>query len=129
MWDSNYPKALNDDSCLYFDSQTFDYCIPHYGVHVAEGAADNTAGIITVCNDIDVLNAYPYPFNLHYQKGDLNCDGIFSAADVILLVKHLTVQTTLTDSQMQLADLSGDEKVNAVDLTLLKRIMLSPAIT
>ena len=129
VWDSNYPKALNDDSCLYFDSQTFDYCIPHYGVHVAEGAADNTAGIITVCNDIDVLNAYPYPFNLHYQKGDLNCDGIFSAADVILLVKHLTVQTTLTDSQMQLADLSGDEKVNAVDLTLLKRIMLSPAIT
>ena len=129
VWDSNYPKALNDDSCLYFDSQTFDYCIPHYGVHVAEGVEDNTAGIITVCNDIDVLNAYPYPFNLHYQKGDLNCDGIFSVADVILLVKHLTVQTTLTDSQMQLADLSGDEKVNAIDLTLLKRIMLSPAIT
>ncbi len=129
VWDSNYPKALNDESCLYYDSQTFDYCIPHYGVHVAEGAADNTAGIITVCNDIDVLNAYPYPFNLHYQKGDLNCDGTVDVADVKLLVKHLTVQTTLTDSQMQLADLSGDEKVNAVDLTLLKRITLSPAIT
>lgn len=129
VWDSNYPKGLNDESCLYYDSQTFNYCIPHYEVHVAEGAADNTAGIITVCNDIDVLNAYPYPFNLHYQKGDLNCDGIFSVADVILLVKHLTVQTTLTDSQMQLADISDDEKVNAIDLTLLKRIMLSPAIT
>ena len=123
VWDSNYPEALHAESCLYYDSQTFDYCIPQYGVHVAEGAADNTAGIITVCNDMDVLNACPYPFESHDQTGDINCDGTVDAADVKLLVKHLTVQTTLTDSRMHLADVSGDKQVNAIDLTLLKRII------
>ena len=124
IWDSNYPSALHDNSCLYYDSETFDYCIPQYGVHVAEGASDNTAGIITVCNDLDVLNAYPYPFELHYQKGDVNYDGAVSVADAVLLCRFLTVQTELTDSQMMLADVSGDKKVNAADLTLLKRILL-----
>ena len=129
VWDSNYPKALNADSCLYYDSQTLDYCIPNYGVHVTDGASDNTAGIITVCNDTDVLNAYPYPFALHDQKGDVNCDGKISGEDAALLCAHLTARHLLSDSQMQLADVSGDQKVNAVDLTLLKRNLLSPVST
>ena len=57
--------------------------------------------------------------------GDLNSDGAVNAADAVLLCKFLTAQTTLTDSQMLLADVSGDKKVNAVDLTLLKRTLLS----
>ena len=124
VWDSNFPKALHEESCLYYDSETFDYCIPYYGVHVADGAENNTAGIITVCNDIDVLNAYPYPFDLHVPAGDINCDGSVNVADVVLLLKHLTAQTELTDSQLRLADISGDLKVNAVDLTLLKRNLM-----
>ena len=124
VWDSNFPKALHEESCLYYDSETFDYCIPYYGVHVADGAENNTAGIITVCNDIDVLNAYPYPFYLHVPAGDINCDGSVNVADVVLLLKHLTAQTELTDSQLRLADISGDLKVNAVDLTLLKRNLM-----
>ena len=123
VWDCNYPTGLHEESCLYFDSETFDYCIPQYGVHVAEGESGNTAGIITVCNDLDVLNAYPYPFELHYQKGDLNCDGKVSVADAVLLSRFLTAQTELSDSQMMLADLSGDKKLNAADLTLLKRML------
>ena len=46
-------------SFLYYDSTTLDYCIPYYGVHVADGTADNTAGIIAVSNDLRALDATP----------------------------------------------------------------------
>ncbi|MBP0967531.1 MAG: dockerin type I repeat-containing protein, partial [Oscillospiraceae bacterium] len=125
VWDSNYPDALHDDSCLYFNSLTLDFCIPAYGVHVAEGARDNTAGLISARNDLNVLNAYPYQFP-DETPGDLNQYGSLTIADAVLLCKHLRAETGLTGRAFRQADLSGDLKVDAVDLTLLKRRMLIP---
>lgn len=125
VWDSNYPDALHSESCLYYDSLSYEYCIPQYSVHVTKDTDESTAGIITVCNDLSELNAYSYPFSLHYKKGDLNCDGTVSIADVVLLSRHLTTQSLMSDSQAQLADLSGDNRINAADLTMLKRRLLS----
>lgn len=123
-WDSNFPDALNDTSCVYFDSETFDYCIPYYNVYIDDSTSDGVNGINTVCNDLAILNAHPYPFSLHYDTGDLNLDGTVSIADVVFLSKYLTTQMPLSESQKQFADLSGDGKLNAVDLTLLKRRIL-----
>lgn len=125
IWDSNYPDQLNDEACLYFDSQSYDYCIPAYAVSVAKSEAESNFGLITVTNALSALNAEPYPLTLHYQKGDLNCDGKVSAADAVLLCRFLTTQSTLPAGQMQLADLSGDNAVSAADLTLLKRQLIS----
>ena len=124
IWDSNSPKKLNDDYCLYYDSVTFDYCIPHYGIHVTEGAEDNVGEILAVCNDLDILNAYPYPNGKSYETGDLNLDGSVTIADVVLMSRYLSAQATLSTAQMQIADLSGNGNVNAVDQTLLKRILI-----
>ena len=122
IWDSNYPKALHDESCLYFDSATFDYCIPQYGIHVAEGADDNTAGIITVCNDISVLNQYPYPFAVT-ERGDVNADGTVNAADAVALRDYLLTKTdTLPD--WQAGDMDGNGRLNVIDLTLMKRMLM-----
>lgn len=125
LWDSNAPDALADDRCLYYDSRTFDYCIPYYGVHVAEGASDNTAGIIAVSNDLAELNAYPYPYATSRVTGDLNGDGKCSIADAVLLQKHLLTAEDLPQGAFAAADLSGDKKVTAADFTLLKRLVLA----
>ena len=125
LWDSNAPDALADDRCLYYDSRTFDYCIPYYGVHVAEGASDNTAGIIAVCNDLAELNAYPYSYAKSRVTGDLNGDGKCSIADAVLLQKHLLTAENLPRGVFAAADLSGDKKVTAADFTLLKRLVLA----
>ena len=55
-------------------------------------------------------------------KGDLNGDGAVTAADAVLLTKHLLGEAPLPDGK---GDLSGDTVINAVDLTLLKRILLT----
>ncbi len=123
VWDSNFPDALHDDSCLYFDSRTLDFCIPYYGVHVADGARDNTAGLIAAMNDLSVLNAYPYPLT-DGRQGDLNFDGSVNIADAVLLCRHLTTENLLNDRALRLAELSGDSVVDAADLSLLKRALL-----
>ena len=125
VWDSNFPKALHDESCLYYDSTTFDYCIPHYGVHVAEGADDNTAGIITVCNDLRVLNAYPYPFETVNLKGDVDCNGAVQIADAVLLARYLAEDpVTVTAQGLLNAELDGNpESLDAGDFAKLLQII------
>ena len=55
--------------------------------------------------------------------GDANNDGKLSPADAYALTDHLCGgEPELTPEQ---ADLDGDGKLNATDLTLLKRSMLT----
>ena len=90
---------------------------------MADGANDNTAGLIDARNDLSVLNAYPYPLpeGIH---GDLNFDGSVTIADAVLLCRHLTAQASLKDYACSAADLSGDRTVDASDLTLMKQAIL-----
>lgn len=56
-------------------------------------------------------------------KGDVNGDGSLSIADAVSMVRFLTAETTEIDRDG--ADLSGDGRINAVDLALLKRLLLA----
>ena len=59
---------------------------------------------------------------------DLNADGQLGIADALLLTKFLTAQMEFNTPQMMLADINNDRKVNAVDLSCLKKLlMLVPA--
>ena len=56
--------------------------------------------------------------------GDVNADLTVNAEDVYLLAGHLRTGSEITADNAAYADLSGDQIINAVDLTLLKRILL-----
>ena len=124
VWDSNDPNGLRNDSCLYYDSTTLDYCIPHYGVHVADGAKDNTAGIITVCNDLSVLNAFPHPL-AQSLRGDINGDGRLTVSDAILLARICAEDTSIQNAQPQ--DMDGDGYITVSDITEILRILAHTA--
>ena len=126
IWDPNFPTEFRDDCCLYFDSETYAYCLPHYNVSVSANTVDSSGAIMTVSNDISTLNAYPYPFAAA-ERGDVNLDSSVTVADAVLLTRFLTAQATLSDVQMQAADLSGDSRITAADLTLLKRQLTAKA--
>ena len=57
------------------------------------------------------------------KKGDVNGDLSVNLADAVQLVKYLTAQSTEAEPG---ADLNGDGKINAVDLSLLKNALLFP---
>lgn len=56
--------------------------------------------------------------------GDVSLDFTVDASDAKLLAKYLSCNVTLSDEQLKLADYNGDNKVNAVDLSLLKNSLL-----
>ena len=56
-------------------------------------------------------------------SGDLNADGAVDAADVRLLHQYLMTETD-TLPAAEAADLDGNSRLNAADLTLLKRLKL-----
>ena len=56
--------------------------------------------------------------------GDVNLDGSVTAADVDALLRYLMTSDTLIAEQAAQADINGDRKLNAVDLSLLKELLL-----
>lgn len=56
-------------------------------------------------------------------RGDVNADGEFSAADIIMLTKWLVTEGTVID--WKAGDLNEDSRLNVIDLTLMKRMYLS----
>ena len=56
--------------------------------------------------------------------GDINQDGSCSLADIVMLQKHLLTIGTLPAEQAAIADMNSDGRLNAVDLTLLKRLLI-----
>ena len=58
------------------------------------------------------------------EAHDLNGDGVVTAADAVLLMKHLTGEKSLTDTQMIAADVNRDKRVDATDLTKLMQLVI-----
>lgn len=56
-------------------------------------------------------------------RGDLNGDSEVSIADVVLYEQYLTGQTVLEDAHY--GDMNGDEKLTAVDFSVLKNLLLT----
>ncbi len=57
-------------------------------------------------------------------RGDVNADGSFSAADVVMLRKWLLGSGKITDSAT--GDLCEDGKLDAFDLSFMKRELFAP---
>ena len=56
--------------------------------------------------------------------GDVNENGSVEIADAVLLQKYLLAVSALTESQAAAADLDQNHRLNATDLTMLKRKLL-----
>jgi len=56
--------------------------------------------------------------------GDINQDGICDKTDLVMMRDYLLTVGTLTPEQGAIADMNKDGKINAIDLTVLKRILI-----
>ncbi|WP_298528218.1 dockerin type I domain-containing protein [uncultured Ruminococcus sp.] len=58
-------------------------------------------------------------------KGDINADGIFNIADVVLLQNWLLARPDAVLADWKAADFCNDERLDVFDLCLMKRLLLT----
>lgn len=58
--------------------------------------------------------------------GDVNFDGIFNIADLVLLQKWLSAIPDTKLKNWKAADFNQDNVLNGVDFTMMKRAFLNP---
>ncbi|MBP0974732.1 MAG: hypothetical protein J6P20_01565 [Oscillospiraceae bacterium] len=58
-------------------------------------------------------------------RGDVNADGKIDSADVVLLQKWLLTVPDTELKDWKAADFDGDNKLNTIDLCLIKRALLN----
>lgn len=59
-----------------------------------------------------------------YSMGDLNTDGEINIADLVLLKKYLTGQSSVSKDDIVLADLTYDGVTDIFDLVLMRQLLL-----
>ncbi len=62
------------------------------------------------------------------MPGDANADTAFGVADAVLFSKYLAAVDTLSEQGAANSDMNGDAALNAIDLTLMKRQLLTPSV-
>ena len=83
-----------------------------------DSGADDT--IAVKYTKVEVI--YAYSGSGETVQGDVNADGACNIADAVALLKYLTASGTLAD--WEAGDLDGNGRLNACDLTLLKRMLM-----
>lgn len=98
-----------------------------YQLYKRDFAAGETV-TLGVLNQSSVVNyAVAATAQVHTPEaviGDIDGDGQCGTADLVMMLKYLLTEQTLTAEQGAAADLSGDGSVTAADFSLLKQIIL-----
>lgn len=81
-----------------------------------------TAGITAIITCFSMSAVASYADEIIY--GDVNCDGVVTALDLMNMKEYLLSKKTLTDEQKTNSDMNSDLNVNIIDLILLKQAFI-----
>jgi len=111
-------KSINEHAFGYndHDDETDTY-IKQEGF-IIYGYAGTAAETYAAENNITFIE-------LEKIKGDINADGEFNVADVVLLQKWLLAVPDTHLANWKAADFCQDDKLNVFDLCLMKRELIS----
>ena len=119
IWDPNFPTAPNENAYLYYDSRTLAHCVPCYNAD-----SKSASFIKRVTNAVDILNAYPYPFDT--RSGDVNRDGEVRISDAVMLA-HIIAEDAgagITTAGLYSADCNNDGLIQLVDMRVLLKQLI-----
>ena len=91
---------------------------------VSGATGTHTLYLVFEGDDGFLMNVDSFVFTTDLKAGDINGDKAVDRDDVNALLNHLLTKKALTAEQAAAADLNGDKKLTAADLSLLKRLQL-----
>ncbi|MDE5621056.1 MAG: hypothetical protein K2O29_00485 [Ruminococcus sp.] len=122
-YDCSDPCPIKNDTIIYSVTENGDYDLYYYD----DG---KTVRLTELCSDKNELGADYYSFKEYEDylnnriTGDVNDDGEFNIADVVLLQKWLIAVPDTELKNRKAADFYNDDKLDVFDLCLMKREIL-----
>ncbi len=92
---------------------------------VSGASGTHTLYLVFEGEDGFLMNVDSFKFTTSLKAGDITGDGKTDQSDLTALLNHLLTKKALTAEQAAAADLNGDKKLTAADLSLLRRILLA----
>lgn len=117
MFQLNMENYQRDGSVTIYNG-TNDIALGIYNNGSANGT---TAAWSTYTSD----NEYQkwYLESVAFQRGDINCNGEFDSSDQTLALQYASHTVTLSDLQIYLADINGDDVINAKDALAINKLI------
>ena len=69
--------------------------------------------------------SYLYP----QSQGDVNQDENLDVSDIILIIDHIIVQTTIDEDLLELADYNSDQNIDILDILSFINIIIDPDLS
>ena len=113
-----------NNSITRIQNYAFDNCGAISNVYYL-GSQNEWNNISIGSNGNDCLISATIHYNYIPPKGDVNLDGSFNVADVVLLQKWLLAVPDVKLANWKAADLCEDGRLDVFDLCLMKRLLLN----
>ncbi len=112
----NY-NGLYDGSYSFYNP-TYDYGLGIYN-------NSTSIGSLAAWSPFESTNTYQqwYLVPIAYQRGDISANGIIDSTDEQMIRTYLGDDTTFTNLQNFLADMNGDDSINAIDWQKILKII------
>lgn len=124
QYDCSDPCPVMDDAMIYSGTANGGYDLYYYD-------GRKSVRLTELCSDKNELGADYYSWEEYEEyldnskiMGDVNCDGEFTIADVVLLQKWLLAVPDIELKNWKAVDFYDDERLDVFDLCLMKREIL-----
>ncbi len=117
MFQLNMENYQRDGSVTIYNG-TDDIALGIYNNGTANGT---TAAWSTYDSDNECQKWYLE--SIAFQRGDINCNGEFDSSDQTLALQYASHTVTLSDLQIYLADINGDDVINAKDALAINKLI------
>lgn len=124
QYDCSDPCPMMDDAIIYSSTAKVGYDLYYYD-------GRKNVRLTELCSEKNELGADYYSWEeyedyLNNSKimGDVNCDGEFTIADVVLLQKWPLAVSDTHLADWKAADFVSDDRLDVFDLCLMKREIL-----
>lgn len=89
---------------------------------------DNLSNTVCDFNDVSTISngdSKTLSQKIQLQKGDVNYDGVLTSEDVDYIINYVLGVEKLSNLQYYIADCSGDNMVNSVDIVVLRKMLIN----
>lgn len=124
QYDCSDPCPITDDTMIYSGTANGEYDLYYYDGRISVRLTELNGEQNELGADFYSFAEYEDYLNSSTQMGDVNCDGAFDVADVVLLQKWLLAVPYADLKNWKAGDLCEDDRINVFDLCLMKCTLL-----